>query len=518
MKKITTMLLLLAMLLTVSACAQDGNSDISAETVPVQTSVPVQEAAPAHLVNRMTETELARVDKHALTLLDEPVSGIKDIPETHTVSVEFHEIGIDELREYIERDRENMSDADYKDAMENIRVAEENGKTSFPMNPYILVDGYLITCLIPNADPEYDGGEISFTQTVTDPDGGVKSEELSFATFEEYLEWIRQNDTELGYSDALAELDVLYVQLANDAMITGDYETLPEGTVDPEDASLYLWNAETEDYRDVWEYDREEVGAIRDSVDEISIYDEELDVEFLVHVTRPPHYDPDETYPVYFLTDGVWRFGNVPSLYKCMENGEAADVLLVTLGFGYQYDGTDLGLRGNLLVVERYALLDFITNNLMPYLCEQYHIDCENSTIYGHSDGGVFTHTALCKSDLYENQPFGRYIIGSPAFWGLYSDTPGQHPEDYEADYGYFDRNETLEKQVFLCAGALEDPDYADSYNGHDTTLEGMQNLENRLESHHAVFTSKLYDSHHWQYIPDMLTEYLKTQYPLAAE
>jgi len=121
---------------------------------------------------------------------------------------------------------------------------------------------------------------------------------------------------------------------------------------------------------------------------------------------------------------------------------------------------------------------------------------------------------ALFNSDLYENQPFGNYIIGSPAFWGLYYDYPGLNPEEYEKDYGYFDRNEKLIKSVFLCAGSQEDPDYTDSYNGHDTTLEGVAKLKERFESHGADLTYKLYDSHHYQYIPEMLIEYLKEKYP----
>lgn len=167
-------------------------------------------------------------------------------------------------------------------------------------------------------------------------------------------------------------------------------------------------------------------------------------------------------------------------------------------------------------MVNRDKLLDFITDNLMPYLCENYNIDCENSTLYGHSDGGVFAHNALFNSDRYENQPFGHYIIGSPALWGLYNYNDDAHisNDDVQNDYGYFERNEKLSKSVFLCAGSQEDPDYADNYKGHDTTLEGTAKLKERLESHGANFTYKLYDSHHYQYIPEMLIEYIKETYP----
>jgi hypothetical protein len=71
-----------------------------------------------------------------------------------------------------------------------------------------------------------------------------------------------------------------------------------------------------------------------------------------------------------------------------------------------------------------------------------------------------------------------------------------------------------MNKHVFLCGGSQEDPDYADKYNGNPTTLEGLEALKNDLTSHGADVTYKLYESHHYQYIPEMLVEYLKTTYP----
>ena len=69
--------------------------------------------------------------------------------------------------------------------------------------------------------------------------------------------------------------------------------------------------------------------------------------------------------------------------------------------------------------------------------------------------------------------------------------------------------------RIFLCAGSLEDPDYEHYYReGDDTTLEGVAKLKERFEAHGVNFTHKLYESHHYQYIPEMLVEYLKTMYP----
>lgn len=511
MKKIISVLLSLAMLLCAAGCS--GTQQESSEGA--QTAA-AENASPTMLTNRMTDTERGRVSKHALTLLDEPEEPSPE-PTEHKVSVEFKSFSCDQLRENLENERNHMTDADYEDALAYIKGFEDKGETMISLMPYILVDGKLCTEYIPYTDESYDGGSFSYIESSYDPETDqMKKEEHSFESCDEYIAWIKPHYIELGYPVKQAECIAAAAKAACEALKSGNYETLPAGTVDPSDTSLmarYLAE-DSGDYRDVWEYNRDAVEAIKDSVEEISIYDEELDTEFLVHVTLPPHYDAEKTYPVYFLTDGVWRFGNVPQLRSCMEQGLAADVLLVTLGFAYDHDGTDLGYRYSILVQERCKLLDFITDNLMPYLGENYHIDYAASTLYGHSDGGVFAHTALCKADLYANQPFGSYIIGSPAFWGLYYDYPDLDAEGCETDYGVFDRNHTLGKRVFLCGGAQEDPDYADSYDGHATTLEGLAALRDRLTARGTDVTYKLYDSHHYQYIPEMLEEYLKAAYP----
>lgn len=497
MKKTIVIFLSMIMLLSANACS--NNTEIS-DSTPAEI---VQTVEPIQLVNKMTETERSWVDKHALTLLDEPVD------TKHKVSIGFVTKTPDDMRANLESMRDKITDDEYEQAIEEINHVAESGEIESYL--YVLIDGfyYSFLCWFPENDD--NGASITIYNDETD-----ESENVTFDTFEEYLDWVTKDYKKNGFSDDMIESKIRQIQMVRDALKSGDYETLPEGSIDPNNPSMYSdpFADPFADYRDVWEYDRKSVEEIKDSIDEITIYDEELETEFLVHVTLPPNYDKDKTYPVFFLTDGVWRFGNHTELHKVMENGESADVILVSLGYNYKIDGTNAYYRFTHLIQERNKLLDFITDNLMPYLGENYNIDYANSSLYGHSNGGVFTHNALFKSDLYENQPFGNYIIGSPAFWGLYDEVFDLDSEGCQSDYGYFDRNTTLNKNVFLCGGSLEDPDYADSYNGHDTTLEGLAKLNERLESHNANVTYKLYESHHYQFIPEMLTEFLKETYP----
>ncbi|MBP5362330.1 MAG: hypothetical protein J6Y71_04810 [Ruminococcus sp.] len=516
MKRITAILLSLLLVASMSAC---GNSENSSPSEQIQTTNSVENTEPIHLTNKMTETELAKVDKHSLTLLDVPEETTKPTTNEqtgHKVSVEFAHIKIDDIISGLEAAKEELTDEEYGKLYERFASNIESGE-DYTYPKYIFVDGQNIFNNAPLLPPTYENGKITVTDTKYNSE--TNSDETTTSTYadmDEYLDWVRQKFKGWNYPEEEIEKITERILIADEAYRNGNYETLPEGSVvySDSDYSYIISTDENKDYRNEWEFDRQAVEEIKDSIDEIDIFDEELNKKFVVHVTLPPEYDSSKEYPLILLTDGIWRFGNIPDMRKVMEDGKAAPVILASIWYSYDVEDPNGSRRYNDLVLERSKSLDFITDNLMPYLGENYSIDYKNSTLYGHSDGGVFTHYALFNSDLYENQPFGNYIIGSPAFFGLYYDYPDLKPEEYEKDYSYFDRNEKLSKSVFLCAGSQEDPDYTDSYNGHDTTLEGVAKLKERLESHGADLTYKLYVSHHYQYIPEMLIEYLKEKYP----
>ena len=109
MKKTVTLLLLLAMTLSLTSCnkaAEDSYSSASAE----QTTEQPQEISPTKLTNKMSESELATVSKHALTLLDEPPKLSSDPNAEHKVSIEFQTIDIENWRSSINENRDEMTD------------------------------------------------------------------------------------------------------------------------------------------------------------------------------------------------------------------------------------------------------------------------------------------------------------------------------------------------------------------------------------------------------------------------
>lgn len=62
-------------------------------------------------------------------------------------------------------------------------------------------------------------------------------------------------------------------------------------------------------------------------------------------MTLPPNFDTSKTYPMFVMTDGVWRFGDHPALWNMMQDGEAEDVILVSIGYDFQLDGADNAVR-----------------------------------------------------------------------------------------------------------------------------------------------------------------------------
>ena len=482
MKKHIAVILALSLAMAISSC--DNNVTIPGIR-PESPSISTESAC--GLVNKMTDYERANAFRHELTTLNRSGSGSVFVGIGNvTVSKEV-------TLSRLEESKRLMSDEEYNNALQN---AKEYTYTE------ALINGVRFSGYIPPLD--YNGGAFSACGT-------------DFAGQSEYFEWLENEYCRnMGYTSAETSLYVRESKAVFEAVLKNNYTKLPDRNETY--SSTYFSEAADpfQDYRARWKFDRKALEGIRDQIDEYNIYDEELGIDFLVHVTRPPEYDENKTYPVMFMTDAVLRLGDHPALYEAMKNGEAAPVILVSLGVNYNIDGTNDGIRWNLFIHERQRIVDFITDNLMPYLGENYRIDCENSTLFGHSMGGVLSHCALYTSDLYENQPFGKYIIASPAFWNLYNDrfSADLHPECTDDDYGFYDRNETTGKKVFVCAGFLEDKDYAEQYNGHDSALTGTQKVNDHLARHKADVTFKLYESHNSQYVSGMLKEYLKKTYP----
>lgn len=185
-------------------------------------------------------------------------------------------------------------------------------------------------------------------------------------------------------------------------------------------------------------------------IQELSIYDAEIDDTFLVHISLPPNYDETHSYPMIVMTDGVWRLSDHPELRPLMVNGTIEDIIMVSIGYPNGYDYQTIRERD--LVDAPDAYLHFIVDNLVPYLEEIYSVDAENMTLTGHSLGGYWAYYALFHSDTIGKNTFQNYYVGSPSMW---ASTDGTTMTAYEEEY--YTRNQTLNANVYITVGSEED-------------------------------------------------------------
>jgi enterochelin esterase-like enzyme len=196
-----------------------------------------------------------------------------------------------------------------------------------------------------------------------------------------------------------------------------------------------------------------EVADVAEYIREMSVYDEELHGTYIIHITLPPGYDKNRSYPMYMMTDGIWRLSDHAELRPMMVNGEIEDIIMVSIGYDYGIDAEKVETRMVEFVWQSDRFLNFITENLVPYLGELYNIDYKRSALMGHSLGGLFMYYAVFNHDKYKNSPFHYYVMASPSLYVINNQANWKHG-NIEEDY--FKRNHTLEKEIYLTVGDQE--------------------------------------------------------------
>jgi predicted alpha/beta superfamily hydrolase len=153
------------------------------------------------------------------------------------------------------------------------------------------------------------------------------------------------------------------------------------------------------------------------------------------------------------MTDGIWRLSDHAELRPMMVNGEIEDIIMVSIGYDYGIDAEKVETRIIEFVQKSDRFLNFITDNLAPYLGELYNIDYDRSALMGHSLGGLFMYYAAFNHDKYKNSPFHYYVMASPSFYI----TNNQYYWKYgNIEEDYFKRNKKLEKVIYLTVGDRE--------------------------------------------------------------
>jgi predicted alpha/beta superfamily hydrolase len=240
-----------------------------------------------------------------------------------------------------------------------------------------------------------------------------------------------------------------------------------------------------------------EVADAAEYIQEMSVYDEELDSTYIIHITLPPDYDKNKSYPMYMMTDGIWRLSDHAELRPLMVNGEIEGIIMVSIGYNYGTDAEKPETRFVELAQKSDLFLDFITNNLAPCLGELYNIDYKRSALMGHSLGGLFVYYAVFNHDKYKNAPFNYYVMASPSFFVTNNPSNWKHG-DIEKDY--FKRNKKLKKEIYVTIG---DKEYGDM-------LSNINNFLQRAQKYGiTTLNYEVFDGGHSGYVKPMLRKSL---------
>lgn len=181
--------------------------------------------------------------------------------------------------------------------------------------------------------------------------------------------------------------------------------------------------------------------------------------EYQLVIQLPEHYSAQKQHPVLYYTDMTWHIEMMTSAaYFLMEEA-------ILVGISWQTNMPDNINKEVGPFASRFrdysfapstkpenqakyqfgganAHIDFIRNQVKPYIEQHYRVKPGNDSYFGYSMGGLFgAYTLLTQPDTFDN-----YLLGSPSVWRL--------PQLLEA------RNQGVPKtkaNVYLSHGTLED-------------------------------------------------------------
>jgi predicted alpha/beta superfamily hydrolase len=211
-----------------------------------------------------------------------------------------------------------------------------------------------------------------------------------------------------------------------------------------------------------------------------TLYSKSVGQEYRILTALPKSYaESNDRYPVLYVLDADMAFATVTDMVRSAPWGRALGILgsnpfyrcvpsLIVVGIGYPVTWFDqprlwwslrtrdqtptenlddaLGLRmegtsgGN-----AGKFLRFMGDELIPHVNSKYRTDTNNSTIVGHSGGGLFALYVLF------NQPetFKRYVASSPSLWW-------DKKVMFEYEREYASTHTELPAKLWLSAGSLE--------------------------------------------------------------
>ncbi|WP_444944656.1 alpha/beta hydrolase [Microbulbifer sp. SSSA002] len=194
-----------------------------------------------------------------------------------------------------------------------------------------------------------------------------------------------------------------------------------------------------------------------------NFYSDLLERKYVIDVMLPLSYSPEnaDRYPVIYMTDGFLHFPmTAPNLIQEQVPDEFGNVkvpAVILVGISHAFDHRNLSqrvvdftpvsgvIKGAKLGGGADHFLEFIEEELKPFINNNFKGNEEDETLVGHSLGGLLALHAL----FNHTNNFDRYVIGSPSIWWA-------DKQILDSELAYAERNTDLGKSVYLFIGSEE--------------------------------------------------------------
>ena len=193
------------------------------------------------------------------------------------------------------------------------------------------------------------------------------------------------------------------------------------------------------------------------------LFSKSNNVLYPIYISLPGDYNyTQKNYPVIFMLDAYSSFGIMTQMVRLLTfNKDLPELIIVGISseggskeFNYNrmrdFTPTETQNEKERLMFPISGggnkFLNFIKDELIPFVKSNYRIDEKDKTLVGHSLGALFAFYFL----FTEPNLFNRYVIISPAlFWD----------NEYllKLEDSFYEKNKTLNATVYTTVGSLED-------------------------------------------------------------
>ncbi|MGN4424877.1 alpha/beta hydrolase [Bacillus cereus group sp. MYBK30-1] len=240
--------------------------------------------------------------------------------------------------------------------------------------------------------------------------------------------------------------------------------------------------------------------------------------EYQIHISKPKQPAPDSGYPVIYVLDGNAFFQTFHEAVKIQSvRAEKTGVSpAIIVGIGYPIEGAFSGEERcydfTPSIISKDAPLKpdgkpwpktggahnfftFIEEELKPQIENNFEIDKEKQSLFGHSLGGLFAlHIVFTNVNTFQN-----YFISSPSIWWN-----NQSVLEKEENLINELNEAKVETRVFLTVGSLE---------REHMVVDANALSERLLQFKHEKFRFKFYEAegeNHASVVPTSLSKGLR--------